>query len=121
MALHVRTVTEAITLAVAIQTPLQTDLTLTAAERAQIGENLNRLTALQTDVNPNTQFVPPNRRTGHVSALRDRVSATVIISDKYWATQPEIMYDALDLMFDIASAVEAAVPTIESDLSHARP
>lgn len=119
--MHVRTVTEAIDLAVAILTPLQTSPTLTGAERAQIGENLTRLAAVRGDVNPNTQLVPPNRRNADATTLRDRVFASNVINDKYWIQDPVPMYDALDLMFDVASAIEEGRATIESELSAARP
>lgn len=121
MALHVRTVTEAIDLAIAIFTPLQTDPTLTGAERAQVGENIQRLTAVRGDVNPNTQLVPQNRRNPDATALRDRVFASNQINDKYWIMDPVPMYDGLDLQLDIAAAIEEGRPTIESELSAARP
>jgi|SRR3990172_5630263 len=121
MALTKRTVTEALNLAIAFQTPASADPTVTAAERAQIGQNLQRCTAVLADVDPVTNIVPENRRQGDASALFDRVFATTGISDKYWATRPAVLYDALDLMFDIAEAVLKALPTITSDLSVEHP
>lgn len=121
MALHVRTIIEAIDLATAIFTDVQANPILTGAESAQIGENINRLTAVRGDVNPNTQLVPQNRRNADATALRDRVFASNVINDKYWIRDPAPMYDALDLTFDIALAIEEGRTFIESDLSAARP
>lgn len=121
MALQTRTLTEALNLTLLWTLPLVTDQTLTAAERAQIVEARQRVDAILADVNPNTNLVPQNRRQAHASTLRDRVHAIMIISDKYWANSPEILYDACDLWFDAASIIEAGLPTITSDLSPAHP
>lgn len=121
MATQTRTVTAALNFAIALQTPLATDPQLTGAERAQVSENLQRCNQALADVNPNTNIVPPNRRQAHFSGLSDRVFATTIISDKYWATAPEVMYDALDLMLDAAVAIRDGVPSFQSDLSAGNP
>jgi hypothetical protein len=121
MALKTRTVTEALNLAIAIGTPRATDVTLSAAERAQISECLTRLTAILGDVNVNTNLVPANRRQGDASALLDRVHALTIIDDKYFEPGVSPMYDMLDLMSDIADAILAAVPAITSDLGSLNP
>jgi hypothetical protein len=123
MALHNRTITQMLNLAITIQTPLQTDPRLTAAEQAQIGENLIRCNAVLGDVNPNTNLVPANRRNGDATVLNDRVTASTVIDDKYFQplNQPETLYDALDLMRDAASAILAGQPSVISDLSPARP
>lgn len=119
MAAHTRTITEALTLTQVWTLPLVTDATLTAAERAQLVEARQRVDAILADVNPNTQLVPPNRRQAHFSTLMDRVHAIMIISDKYWATSPEVVYDACDVWQDCAFAIRDGVPSISSDLSPA--
>lgn len=121
MAMHRRTIIEAIDLSIAIFTDAQASPLLTGAERAQIGENITRLTAVRGDVNPNTQLVQPNRRNADATTLRDRVFASNIINDKYWIQDPVPMYDGMDLMFDIASAIEEGRAFIDSELSSARP
>ncbi len=122
MALHTRTVTECINLAILLQNDLlQSANPLTGAEVAQINENITRLNAVLGDVNPNTQLVPPNRRNPDATALFDRVFASNVINDKYWIADPVPLYDALDLMFSIALAILAAEPSITTDLSAARP
>lgn len=120
MALQTRTITQMLNLAISIQTPLQTDPRLSAAEQAQIGENLTRLNAVLADVNPNTNLVPANRRQGDATALLDRVHASTIIDDQHYEPGPT-MYDALDLMFDAATAILAGQPSVKSDLSASRP
>lgn len=121
MALHTRTVSQMLNLAITIQTPLQTDSRLSAAEQAQIGESITRCTAVLADVNPNTNLVPPNRRQADASALLDRVHATGVIDDLHFEPGISPLYDALDLELDIANAILAAQPTVTSDLGLLNP
>lgn len=112
-----RSVTEGLTLANAIMTARASDQRLAAPERAQIQENLQRGAAALADVNPNTQLVPPNRRQAHESALKDRVRATIQISNLHGELVPAEFYDGLDLYWDCADAIVAGQPTIASTLS----
>jgi len=109
-----RTVTELLTRAVAIQTPRQTDLRLSAVERAQVGENVTRCNAALGDLNQATNLMPTNRRTGNESGLKDRVRATVVIDSKY-VLLPAEFYNALDMMWDAADLIRDGQASTSAD------
>lgn len=121
MALKTWTVTQALQFSRALQVPLQNDPQMTAAERAQVTENIGRIDAALGDLNQQTNIMPQNRRQVHFSTLSDRAKATTTISDKYWATAPHVLYDALDLMLDAADAIRDGIPSFDSDLSAGNP
>ena len=117
----IRTVRNALDLALTIQAPRATDLRLSAAERAQVAENITRVTAVLGDVNVNTNLVAPNRRQAHAATLNDRVGATMQIDITHNRTgetfEAGSLYDALDLMDNCAEAIATGVPTITTVLS----
>ena len=117
----IRTVTNALNLALTIQAPRATDLRLSAVERAQIAENITRCQAVLVDVNPNTHLVAPNRRNAHAATLNDRVTATMQIDITHnlggEVYEAGALYDALDLMDNCAESIALALPTIETVLS----
>lgn len=118
MALVLRTMTEALTLADTLFAPFASDTALTAVERAQVAENRNQITVTLNALRPDNTL-PQGQRAGRFAALRDRVNVTFRIEDKFLGVDEAKalrFYGGLDLLWDCAEMLRDGIPTSTIDL-----
>lgn len=118
MALVLRTMTEALTLADTLFAPFQTDPALSSVEHAQVGENRNQINVTLNALRPD-QTLPLGQRVGRFAALRDRVNVTFAIENKFNGvdeTKSLQFYGGLDLLWDCAETLRDGIPNLNTDL-----
>lgn len=117
MALVTLTVRQALEMANARLTPLQTDARLDSAEQALTGAvlqaNNQALSVLRAD---NT--IQAGQRNARAQNIEDKVGALNTVETAHEAEIGiDAFYNALDLSLDAAGAIRLGLPTIQTDIS----